>query len=401
VNINRFRMTASEIAMGRYMRAPDHSAAATDFDTAFADFASPDDKKPDAAAASGDGGAAASGGAGDGQGAGDSAASGSGSADGGAGDGGAAAGSGGEAAGATGGEAAAAGADGAAGASGDGASGDGAGAGEGAAAGGDGAAASGADAGAAAAKPGDAAGAAGAEAAAGAAAGGAAAPDADAILAGLKKLVGQGEAPAAGGEAAAAGGDGAAGGAPAPIYNDEETAFLKKYDEDWGDVAKGEALKRRAEYQQLLSHIFTQVANFVKPIQETTETLAERTFSTDLRSAVPDYSDQLRTEVTTWVKSQPTYLQVAYNHVITEGTVDEVKDLVERYRTATGKAAPKPAGAGGAAPKPAGSGNELSDEAKKAAAALAPVDSKRSGVSAPSDPSNFDDAWKQASADIG
>jgi hypothetical protein len=27
VNINRFRMTASEIAMGRYMRAPDHPAA--------------------------------------------------------------------------------------------------------------------------------------------------------------------------------------------------------------------------------------------------------------------------------------------------------------------------------------------------------------------------------------
>jgi hypothetical protein len=409
VNINRFRMTASEIAMGRYMRAPDHPAA-TDFDTAFAEFASPDDKKPaDAAAAgSGDGGAAASGGAGDGQGAGGDSGGGSGGADAGAGDGGAGDGSGGAASGATGGEAAAAGADGATGATGDGTGGDGAGAGAGAAAGADAGAAAGAasgsDAGAAAAKPGDAAGAAGAEAAAGAAAAGAAAPDADAILAGLKKLVGQGEAPAAGAEAAggeAAGDGAAAGGAPAPIYNDEETAFLKKYDEDWGDVVRGEALKRRAEYQQLLSHVFSQVANFVKPIQETADQLAERTFSTDLRTAVPDYSNQLRDEVTTWVKSQPTYLQVAYNHVITEGTVDEVKDLVERYRTATGKAAPKPAGAGGAAPKPAGAGNELSDEAKKAAAALAPVDSKRSGVSAPSDPSNFDDAWKQASTDLG
>lgn len=164
---------------------------------------------------------------------------------------------------------------------------------------------------------------------------------------------------------------------------------------------KGEALKRRAEYQALLSHIFTQVRDFVKPIQETAEVLAERTFATDLRTSVPDYSDQLRADVTAWVKNQPTYLQVAYNHVITEGTVDEVKDLVDRYRTATGKAAPKPAGAGGAAPKPADTGNELSDEAKKAAAALAPVDSKRSGVSAPSDPSNFDDAWKQASTDLG
>jgi hypothetical protein len=46
-------------------------------------------------------------------------------------------------------------------------------------------------------------------------------------------------------------------------------------------------------------------------------------------------------------------------------------------------------------------GNELSDEAKKAAAALAPVDSKRSGVQQPSDLSNFDDAWKQAATELG
>lgn len=161
-------------------------------------------------------------------------------------------------------------------------------------------------------------------------------------------------------------------------------------------MSKGEALKRRAEYQQLLQHVFTQVANFVKPIQETAEALAQRTFTSDVTTAVPDYSDQLRADVIAWVKTQPTYLQVAYNHVITEGTVDEVKDLVDRYRTATGKAAPKPSGDGGAAPKPAEKGNELSEAAKQAAAALAPVDSKRSGVQAPSDPSNFDDAWKEA-----
>jgi hypothetical protein len=180
------------------------------------------------------------------------------------------------------------------------------------------------------------------------------------------------------------------------LYSQEEKDFLTGYDKDWADVARGEALKRRAEYDALLKHVFSQVAAFVKPIQETAETLAQRTFTTDVKTAVPDYSDQLRAEVVDWVKSQPTYLQVAYNHVIEEGTVDEVKDLVDRYRTSTGKAAPKPAGAGGAAPKTPDKGNELSDEAKKAAAALAPVDSKRSGVQAPSDPSNFDDAWKEA-----
>jgi hypothetical protein len=35
---HHFRMTASELAMGRYMRAPDHAAADDEFAQAFADF---------------------------------------------------------------------------------------------------------------------------------------------------------------------------------------------------------------------------------------------------------------------------------------------------------------------------------------------------------------------------
>jgi hypothetical protein len=210
----------------------------------------------------------------------------------------------------------------------------------------------------------------------------------DAILEGLRKLVGEKPAEAKVEAPAAAE-------TPKDIYSQDEKDFLTGYEKDWGDVSKGEALKRRAEYQQLLEHVFQQVAAFVRPIQETTEVVAERTFRSDLKASVPDYSDQLRENVVTWVKTQPDYLQVAYNHVITEGTVEEVKDLIDRYQSATGTK--KPAGAGGDK-KPAGKGNELSDAAKKAAAQLAPVESKRSGVQAVSDPSNFDDAWKQAAA---
>lgn len=178
-----------------------------------------------------------------------------------------------------------------------------------------------------------------------------------------------------------------------PLYNEEETTFLGEYDKEWGDVVKGEALKRRAEYKELLNYVFKQVADFVKPIQDMTDSLASRTHLTDIETKIPDYSDALREEVTTWVKTQPAYLQTAYNQVINEGTVDEVKDLVDRYRGATGKAAPA---AAAAEPKPTGKDNELSGDAKKAAAALAPVESKRSGIQAPGDPSDFDDAWKQA-----
>lgn len=155
---------------------------------------------------------------------------------------------------------------------------------------------------------------------------------------------------------------------------------------------------RRAEYKELMDYIFAQVLDYVKPIHETAEVLAERTFRSELNSTVPDYSDNLREQVIEWAKTQPAYLQPGYNYVITQGTVDEVKDLIDRYRAATGQAA-APAAAS-SQPKP-GTGNELSEQAKQAAAALAPVDSKRSGVQAPSDPTNFEDAWKRAAAELG
>lgn len=215
----------------------------------------------------------------------------------------------------------------------------------------------------------------------------AAGPSADDILTGLKDLIAQGKKP-----------DAEEGAAKQqsqeeekPLYTEDETEFLKEYDKEWTDVARGEGLKRRQEYRELLNYVFTQVAEYVKPIKEMAEAVAERTHRQDIETNIADYSDNLREDVVKWVKEQPAYLQPAYNHVITNGTVEEVKDLVDRYRSATGK---KPAEAG--TQKPTGKkDNELSDEAKKAAESLAPVDVKRSGVQQPGDPSNFDDAWKQ------
>lgn len=215
-------------------------------------------------------------------------------------------------------------------------------------------------------------------------------PSADDILAGLKKLVGDAK-PAAEAPAAAP----AAAPEAKPLYTQDEQEFLAQYDKDWGDVVKGESLRRRAEYKDLLDYVFQQVIDYVRPIQETAEALAERTFRSELATNVPDYSDNLREQVISWAKTQPAYLQAGYDYVINQGTVEEVKDLIDRFRASTGQTAPA------AAPKPAGAGNELSEQAKKAAKALAPVDSKRSVVPATSDPANFDDAWKQAAAELG
>ncbi len=75
------------------------------------------------------------------------------------------------------------------------------------------------------------------------------------------------------------------------------------------------------------------------------------------------------------MKTQPKYLQPAYQHVIENGTADEVIDLIGQWRTSTGAAVP-------AAVVASKSDTELSTAAKKAAAALAPVTSKRTAVPA-------------------
>jgi hypothetical protein len=82
-------------------------------------------------------------------------------------------------------------------------------------------------------------------------------------------------------------------------------------------------------------------------------------------------------------------LQAAYKHVINSGTVDEVVDLINRWRTETGtplqpQAQPAPA---------AKKATELPAAAKQAVAALAPVSSKRSSVPQTVDEGDFDSAF--------
>ncbi len=174
------------------------------------------------------------------------------------------------------------------------------------------------------------------------------------------------------------------------IYTADEKQLLETYEKDWSEVSKAEGLKRRAEYNQLTSHIYAQIAQGLKPYLDTIASLAERTHLTDLRTQVGDY-DTIRDQVISWATSdkQPTYLRKAYNDVINGGTPEEIADMVRRFRTETGQqAAPAPA----AVPaKPVAT--ELPAATKQAVAALAPVSSKRSAVVQQVSPDDFDGAF--------
>ena len=179
---------------------------------------------------------------------------------------------------------------------------------------------------------------------------------------------------------------------PAEVYTADEKALISKYEEEWPDVAKAETLRRRAEYQQVVGYVFQQVAEQLGPLLERVDAIAQRTHLSDLRASVDDY-ETVREKVIDWVEKQPSYLRSAYTHVVEQGTAEEVADLVNRWKQDTGAAAKVPSPPAAPAKK---AETELPPAAKQAAAALAPVSSKRSAVVQGVDPSDFDSAFAQA-----
>jgi hypothetical protein len=175
-----------------------------------------------------------------------------------------------------------------------------------------------------------------------------------------------------------------------PIYSADEEEFLKTYEKEWPDVARAEALRRKAEYRQLATFIFQEVGTYLKPHLEALQTVATRTHLSDIEARVADY-DEVRDKVVDWVGTQPKYLQTAYEQVIREGTVDEVLDLIDRWRQATGATVTQPA-------PTRQKTTDLPPATKQAAVALAPVGSKRSAPAAGVDPNDFEGAFAVAAA---
>lgn len=168
-----------------------------------------------------------------------------------------------------------------------------------------------------------------------------------------------------------------------PQFTPDELKALQDYEKDWPDVARAESLKRRAEYQQLIGYVFSELASVLNPVVQQVRGGAESTHLNDLYARVPDY-DQVRDPVIDWVAKQPAYLKNAYGQVVQQGTPEEIADLVNRWRAENAPAQPQ------AAPQP----KAPNPAVKKAAAAMAPVSTKRSGAVS-MEPTDFDSAFDQ------
>jgi len=189
-------------------------------------------------------------------------------------------------------------------------------------------------------------------------------------------------------------------GPPREIYAPDEKEFLTAYQKEWPDVSKGEALLRRAEYQQLVTHIFNEVARVYGPLVErgvqAAETVGDTTTLAAIREVHNDYNDAMYEDVVGWADSLTGYRKKLAQGVIAEGEPQDVIDLISEYKSAKGLSKPKAVVVQPTTPAtPAVT--ELSATAKKAAKALGVVDSKRSAATPQgSDPDDFDGAWEEA-----
>jgi trimeric autotransporter adhesin len=181
----------------------------------------------------------------------------------------------------------------------------------------------------------------------------------------------------------------------APQLSKDEMALVQQVEKDFPDVARAQAIVRRAEYQQVVRYIFDEVtrANAAKdaqlaPFLTLVQNLAERTHVGDLKSAVPDYDKVDVKALTAWIETQPAYLRGGYDSVLRTGTAAEVKDVVDRFRASTGAtqvADPKVAAAAAAAEA----------ARKKVITSLAPVQSGRTAAPAGEAPKDFDNAFDE------
>lgn len=213
---------------------------------------------------------------------------------------------------------------------------------------------------------------------------------------------------------------------PAPLYSAEEQSAIDGYLKEWPDVAKGEALVRRAEYQQLANFMFSQFMPRIEQLERSTSTTVTRNQYKDIVSLVPDY-DEVRDATLAWIETQPGFLKAAYQKVAQDGSPQDVAELITRFKKETNYApAANPGAAGGAAAasaKPggavsapdaaapaaasgaaaaaapaAGGGGGLAPAAAAAVAALKPVKTTRSEPVAAPDPNDFDAAFREYAA---
>ena len=195
---------------------------------------------------------------------------------------------------------------------------------------------------------------------------------------------------------------------------EEQKQRLEALRKDWPDVAAAMEVEiaqlthqLKKSYSLALYDALKQVYADMAPISKAAEQSDEDRHFSAITRAHSDFDTLTKPDakgvspLKAWIAEQPRILREAYTKVYTDGNAQDVIDLVDAYKQATGKAggAPK-TGDDATGGKP--DEGKKPDPAKAAKAdALTPVPSKRTTVATKGvDPNDFDAAFEEAAAAI-
>jgi len=177
------------------------------------------------------------------------------------------------------------------------------------------------------------------------------------------------------------------------VLTDEEMGVVTAYDDEWPDVSKAEALKRKVDIAVMEDRIYREVATAlqgvlgtVNPIVQSVQQTANQKHYATIEAAHPDYLAVVA-EIDGWIEKQPAYLKKAMSEVLDSGSAVEVNDLFARFKQETGRVAPQ-----------VKTDQPLLKKVDAATVqAMAPVTAgRRQAVTSATDPNDFGGAWASA-----
>jgi len=178
--------------------------------------------------------------------------------------------------------------------------------------------------------------------------------------------------------------------------SDEEKTVLTDLEKNWPDIAQAQQVAIKQAVYNAVQYTFNQIQKTYNPalqrFADLSDVISEQLALSALRGEHADY-DEVYDRVVQWVETLPGPFKAGAKLTMTQGTPEEVAELITEYKKS--HPAATPAVAAGTAPSVAGK-TELSAAAKQAASRLRVVGSKRTTPVAGADPNDFDAAWAEA-----
>lgn len=171
---------------------------------------------------------------------------------------------------------------------------------------------------------------------------------------------------------------------------DELDAKVAKFREDWPETVEGVSAmiaQQMAEFKQTLAQELATIRNEFAPTVQSVQQSAQQTEMDMILTAHPDARD-IAADLDTWIGSQVPMLRTAYANALSEGSAEDVIEVLNIYKQATGAAKPTRQKPQPKQPSPA--------KAQKLAQMTEPKASAATTVSDEPDTYDYDSAWDAA-----